>query len=323
MAGSGNRGHEFLRAVAGFTQSQGKSSSANKPFRLGRIDYEYNPADFLGGINPRVLFDGESTVGQKRYVAMAGYYPLPGARVLLAPVGTTYMILGTLEAKPHDPVVNHFTESDTWEMPPGARLLKVQVQGGGGAGGGVVASPGATVGPPATAAQAAAGGGGAGGAYGESWLAANAVISPVTVTVGTGGAAGTGTGGSGTTSSFGAYVSASGGPGGGVTGTGTGNSGISGATAASQVIVADLAIPGSGGGAGQRVPSGVSMGGTGGSSHLGGAGRGVAASGALVTGTDAAGYGGGGGGAVSGTTDNAASTGGNGSPGIVIVTTYF
>jgi len=314
MAGSGNKGHEFLRAIASFGEANAKPSSANKPIKLGQVDYDYNPGDFLGGVMPRVLFDGERTVSQKRYQVLSGFYPRPGQRVCLVPVGTTYLIIGSVEPTPQDPVTNYFTESDTWEKPDGARLIFVQVQAGGGAGGGVVASP---------AAAAAAGGGGAGGAYGESWLSANSVDLSVAVTVGTGGVGGTGTGGSGTSSSFGAYVSASGGPGGGVTGTGTGNSGISGATAASQVIVADLAINGSGGGPGMRVPTAVSLSGAGGGSHLGGGGRGTAASGNLVAGTNAAGYGGGGGGAVSGSNDNASASGGNGSPGIVIVTTYF
>jgi len=314
MAGSGNKGHEFLRSIAAYSEANAPSTSANRPIKMGRVDYEYNPADFLGGVMPRVLFDGESTVSQKRYQVMSGYFPLPGARVVLVPVGTTYLIIGSVDPIPQDPVVQHFTESDTWEKPAGARLLRVQVQAGGGAGGGV---------PATTTTQVAAGGGGAGGGYGESWISANSVTSSVDVTVGLGGTGTTSTGGSGTTSSFGAYVSASGGPGGGSTGAVASNAGISGATGAAQVIVADLAINGCGGGAGAATVNAASVAGAGGSSHLGGGGRGVAAAGALVTGTNAAGYGGGGGGAVSGTSSNAAATGGNGSPGIVIVTTYF
>ncbi|MFM9556212.1 glycine-rich domain-containing protein [Streptomyces caniscabiei] len=300
--------------IKGFTEANTASDVENRPIRLGRIDYDYDPADFLGGINPRVLFDGEKVVSQKRYTVMSGYYPLPGARVVLIPVGTTYMIIGAVAAAPQDPQVDIFTDNDTWDKTPGARIVRVQVQAGGGAGGGVVASP---------ASDTCAGGGGAGGGYGESWFSANAVGATETVTVGTGGTGGTGTGGNGTTSSFGSYVSATGGPGGGSTGTGATNAGISGATAASETIVADLAVNGSGGGAGMRVPTGVSMGGAGGNSRLGGGGRGVAAAGNLVSGTPAAGYGGGGGGAVSGTNNNAAANGGDGSPGIVIVTTYF
>ncbi|MCX4763252.1 hypothetical protein OG562_20220 [Streptomyces sp. NBC_01275] len=313
-SGSSNSGHEFLRAIAGFTEANPSSSVDNRPIRLGVIDYEYNPLDFLGSINPRVQFDGETKVSRKRYAVMSGYYPLPGARVVLVPVGTTYLIIGTVSTRPIDPKVEIFTESDTWEVVYGARVVRVQVQAGGGAGGGCVASP---------LNEACSGGGGAGGAYGESWITANSLTPSVTVTVGTGGAGGTGTGGSGTQSSFGSYVSATGGPGGGSNGTGPGSAGISGATGASQVIAADLAINGSGGAAGMRMASIGAFAGAGGNSHLGGGGRGVAAAGNLVTGTPAAGYGGGGGGACSGINDNAAANGGSGADGVVIVTAFF
>ena len=312
--GSAGKGHDFLRAITGFTEANASPSSANKPVKLGRVDYDYASADYLGGVNPRILFDGESTVSQKRYPVIAGYYPLPGARVCLIPVGTTYLIIGTVDGKEQDPQVDIYTATDTWEKPAGARYIRVQVQGGGGAGGGCVAT---------AASSVCAGGGGAGGAYAESYISANAVDSSVTVTVGTGGTGGTGTGGSGTTSSFGSYVSAAGGAGGGSTGTGSTNAGISGATGTGQTIVGDLGIPGNGGGAGARQPSGVSIAGTGGGSHLGGGGRGTAAAGAVVSGQAGQGYGGGGGAAVSGTSANAAADGGNGSDGVVIVTTFF
>lgn len=312
--GSAGKAHDFLRAVAGFAEANAKPSSANKPVKLGRVDYDYNPADYLGGVNPRILFDGESTVSQKRYAVIQGYYPLPGDRVCLIPVGTTYLVLGSVENKEQDPKVDIYTSDDTWEKPPGARHILVQVQAGGGAGGGCVAT---------AASSVCAGGGGSGGAYGESTLSANTVTDTVAITVGVGGTGGTGTGGNGGTSSFGSYVSASGGVGGGTTGTGTTNAGISGAVGTSQVIVADLAINGSGGGGGARQPSGVTIAGTGGNSHLGAGGRGTAAAGAVVAGNPGAGFGGGGGAATSGTSNNAAANGGDGAPGIVIVTTYF
>lgn len=318
MANQGQGGsdfaHNFLRTVAKFTEEAGAAKASNKSARLGLIDYEYDPTDFLGGINPRIIFDGETLVSQKRYAVMPPYYPIPGQRVCLIPVGTTYLIIGSVDVVPQDPKVDIFTVTDTWEKPAGARMVRVQVQAGGGAGGGVVASP---------ASDVCAGGGGAGGAYGETWFSANTLDASYTVTVGTGGTGGTGTGGNGTTSSFGSLVSASGGPGGGTTGTAASNAGVSGATAASQTITADLAINGCGGVAGMRVPTGVSMGGAGGASRLGGGGRGVAAAGAVVAGTAGMGYGGGGGAAVSGTTNNAAANGGDGAPGVVIVTTYF
>jgi hypothetical protein len=316
MSGSGSSGkaHDFLRSITGFTEANAASNVENRPIRLGTVDYDYYPNDFLGGIYPRIMFDGEKVVSQKRYKTMVGYYPLPGHRVVLVPVGTTYLIIGTVSMAPQDPKVDIFTSTDTWEKSDGARSIRVQVQAGGGAGGGCVAT---------AAGEVCAGGGGSGGAYAESMLLANSVDASVTVTVGTGGAGGTGTGGNGTTSSFGSLVSASGGVGGGSTGTAASNAGISGATAASQVMVGDIQINGQGGGAGMRVPTGVTMGGMGGSSALGGGGRGCSAAGAQVAGVSGMGYGGAGGGACSGTTADGAINGGDGAPGIVIVTTYF
>src|ERR1044072_2066458 len=159
----------------------------NGRIRLGTVDYDYDPADFLGGIYPRIMFDGEKVVSQKRYKTMVGYYPLPGQRVVLVPVGTTYLILGTVSIASQDPKVDIYTSSDTWEKPQGARNVFVQVQAGGGAGGGCVAT---------TSAQVWGAGGGAGGGYGESLILANTLTATVDVTVGTGGAGGTGTGGS-------------------------------------------------------------------------------------------------------------------------------
>lgn len=151
--GGSSRAHDFLRVLAKFTENDGQASAANKPNRLGLIDYDYDPTDFLGGVNPRIIFDGESVASQKRYAVMPPYYPIPGQRVCLVPVGTTYLIIGSVNVVPQDPKVDIFTTTDTWEKPAGARAIFIQVQAGGGAGGGVVASP---------ASDVCAGGGGAG-----------------------------------------------------------------------------------------------------------------------------------------------------------------
>lgn len=311
--GSGNKGHDFLRAIAGFAEANASPSSSNKPVKLGRVDYEYNPEDFLGGVNPRILFDGESSMSEKRYAVMPPYYPLPGMRVCLIPVGTTYLIIGAVENVPQDPEVQIFTATDTWEKPAGARTIRVQCQGGGGAGGGAAS----------TSSQASVGAGAAGGAYGESWISANVVGSSETVTVGAGGAGASGaTGGNGGTSSFGSHVSATGGNGGGVLAAGTTNSAVNGADASGQTVVGDLAIKGSGGGSGFRSSASAGLAGMGGSSFLGSGGRGLGSTGG-VSGNPGQGYGGGGGGATNAGTQASGRLGGDGSDGVVIVTTYF
>jgi hypothetical protein len=108
--------------------------------------------------------------------------------------------------------INVYTSSSTWSRPTGVKYIKVQVNGAGGGGGGH-------------------GEGGAAGGYAELFLNVTA-ISSVAVTIG-GGGGGTyysGAAGNGNASSFGAYVSASGGHGanrqaqhcGGVSGVGSG-----------------------------------------------------------------------------------------------------
>lgn len=108
--------------------------------------------------------------------------------------------------------LNVYTSNNTWTRPAGVKYIKVQINGAGGGGGGH-------------------GEGGAAGGYAELFLNVTS-ISSVVVTVGTGGG-GTyysGAAGNGNASSFGPYVSASGGHGanrqaqhcGGVSGVGSG-----------------------------------------------------------------------------------------------------
>lgn len=57
---------------------------------LGTID-----AAYVSG-RPRVLFDGETVLGGKVYPYLASYTPVASQRVLLAPVGSGYVILGRI-----------------------------------------------------------------------------------------------------------------------------------------------------------------------------------------------------------------------------------
>ncbi|GAA4082757.1 hypothetical protein [Actinomadura miaoliensis] len=86
----------FLQDVAGYAQAQAGNSSADRPIRLGTIDPAYAPATFWDGTLPRVRFDGEATISGKMYPVVAPYWPQPGDRVALVPVGTTYLIIGAL-----------------------------------------------------------------------------------------------------------------------------------------------------------------------------------------------------------------------------------
>jgi hypothetical protein len=97
-----------------------------------------------------------------------------------------------------------FTKSGSYSPTAGTRLIKVYVTGGGGGGGGVVATG---------ADQGAIGSGGGGAGTAISYIKISELTLPIGVTVGTGGIGGDGNQEplSGVNSSFGTYLSASGG----------------------------------------------------------------------------------------------------------------
>jgi hypothetical protein len=99
--------------------------------------------------------------------------------------------------------VQTFNANGTWTKPSSGTMARIQVWGGGG-GGSALVNGGDGV------------GGGGGGGYNELWTPLSTLASSVSVTVGTGGTAGTSTnGGAGNPSSFGTLVYAYGGGGGG------------------------------------------------------------------------------------------------------------
>jgi hypothetical protein len=111
-----------------------------------------------------------------------------------------------------DYILTTFTSSGTWTKPAGLKAVKVTVIGAGGNGGAANSAP--------EAASAGGNGGGGGGAI--EYLDAPAIPGPVTVTVGTAPSK---------TSSFGPFVSATG----GTNGAGSPSGGIVNATAAGGV----------------------------------------------------------------------------------------
>lgn len=195
----------------------------------------------------------------------------------------------------------------TWTKPAGLVAVKVTVVGGGG---GTANGPGTTIG--------AGGGGGAAIEY----IPAASIPGPVAVTVGAGGAipAPTRTGG---TSSFGAFLSATGGAGGSTAGTvtpsaggagGTGTGGtynIDGATGGrTSAYTITISTPG---------PTTVYSLGDGGNSILGFGGKGRTGNAQPLAATAGEGYGGG----ASGNSTNPAAGGAAGSQGIVIVEEFY
>jgi hypothetical protein len=76
----------FLDDVRGYVTDPGVRGN-----RLGTVDSGYTSG------RPRVLFDGETVLGAKTYPYLAAYSPRPSDRVALAPMGTSYVILGAVD----------------------------------------------------------------------------------------------------------------------------------------------------------------------------------------------------------------------------------
>jgi hypothetical protein len=81
---------DILSSIEGYVSS-GPQSSADVPARLAVIDPAY-----AGVGNPRVTFEGETLVTNRTYAVMSDYQPAAGDRVMMLPVGTTYVIMGSI-----------------------------------------------------------------------------------------------------------------------------------------------------------------------------------------------------------------------------------
>lgn len=84
MAGALN----LLRDITSFVTATKQPSSSDRPVRLAVVDSGY-----AGGW-PKVTFEGEATLSGKQYAHVDSYAPAAGDRVVMVPVGTTYLIVG-------------------------------------------------------------------------------------------------------------------------------------------------------------------------------------------------------------------------------------
>lgn len=82
----------FLQSVAGFAQAN-QPGFAPEKIRLATIDPAYVSSTYPGTL-PKVTFDGETALSGKRYPVMSPYLPTPGDRVVMVPLGATYLIIG-------------------------------------------------------------------------------------------------------------------------------------------------------------------------------------------------------------------------------------
>jgi len=213
------------------------------------------------------------------------------------------------------PVVTIYAAPATWSKPASIKAVKVTVFSGGGGGAGSRNRP--------SSGQPQAGGGG-GGAGGFGFFPAASIPGPVSVTVGTAGAGGTvpGTpatvtaGTPGGSSSFGAFITATGGA--GAPGAGNGNPTPGGAAGSFTPSPTNIGRPGFNGAAGSTTVSG-----TGGNSFqlwgIGGPGSGTNS----TPGTAGSGYGAGGGGGCTNSPSGGTASGGAGTAGYVIVEEFY
>jgi hypothetical protein len=191
------------------------------------------------------------------------------ASMIAVPPATRFVNFKLPDLRPGFAQASTFTQSGTFVVPAGVTRVKVTVIGGGGAGGTHATQPG--------------GGGGAGG-QAIIWLSGLTPGASIPVTVGAGGqpqpASTPGNGGNGQASSFGSYVSATGGMGGG----GGGAVNLSGSWGGDAIPAANRGGDGGGPGAGKGGTAAVGQnaplngvgggGGGGGNGFAGGAGGG-------------------------------------------------
>ena len=82
----------LLRDVAAFVRVTKDPSSADKPVKLAVVDATYTTGW------PKVTFEGETALSGKQYPHVDSYAPAAGDRVVMIPVGTTYLIVGAVSS---------------------------------------------------------------------------------------------------------------------------------------------------------------------------------------------------------------------------------
>jgi hypothetical protein len=295
-------------------------AAVNDAVRLG-ILWRLRPGTVGGSLPAQpesvpVRLDGDSSTIYAR--SMVGSV-MPSQRVWcvqIPPAGV--YVLGIIGVSRSAATTELVTASGDYVQPRGLTFIRGVASGGGGAGGGAATT---------AAGQSSVGGGGGGGCAVEFLLAADDFAHTTTVTVGAGGGgvAG-GNGNSGGTTSFGGLFTANGGSGGAFRNAAAVDFGVDGGNGGATIggTLTGVIHGGSGGAAGWGAANGLGISGVGGSAHLGGgaAPRRTNSAGQALAGFAGRLYGGGGSGACN-SGGVAATAGGAGAAGVVMVQEFY
>jgi hypothetical protein len=208
------------------------------------------------------------------------------------------------------------TASGDYTPSPEASAIKVTVVGGGGGGGGTAATG---------SGEASCAGGGQGGGCAIKLFQRHQLVTPVSITIGTGGSgatAGANDGANGTTTSFGSYISGTGGQGGAGSTASSGTSSNIGGRNAGEGVGGDINVKGGHGDGGVRAGGSATALPNGGAPFLGSGTRAstsnAGSAGSDWNDNDGGGRGSGGAGARS-NQNQVARAGGAGGPGFVLI----
>lgn len=84
----------FLDQVSATTQYQANI----KRSLMGYIDPAFDP-DLYPSEWPKVVIDGQG-LSNRTYPCLSSYYPIPGDRVVMSPVGSSYVVIGAVQDNP-------------------------------------------------------------------------------------------------------------------------------------------------------------------------------------------------------------------------------
>lgn len=104
--------------------SQAAADNPIPKVRLGYIDHSFDVTKYPQ-IKPRVVMDGQG-MSDKGYTCISSYDPIPGDRVVLVPVGTSYVIIGAVD---NPGIVSEVQKASRSLIYPGTLLFSANSHG--------------------------------------------------------------------------------------------------------------------------------------------------------------------------------------------------